>query len=171
MRAAAEIRLAHPPEAAWPLVADPRNWKKWLGERIEAKLISEGPVGVGTTYSYRFHMLGRAFQGRGRVTTYRPYETFAAENRVGAIVLDERIDLRPAEADTVVTYTIELLPANRLLRRLARLTGSLGAVSTRRSVERELVALRVAIDVENQPHDPTPASGRFDSTGPSAEGE
>jgi Polyketide cyclase / dehydrase and lipid transport len=146
MMASADRRVGHPPRVIWPFVADPGNWRTWLGEGIGARVTSQGPVDVGTSYRYTFHMLGMAFQGRGRVTVYLPYETFAVENLVAGLVLHERIGLRPAGTETVVTYTIDLVPANGLLRSLAALAGSLGASSTRRFLAQELSALERAVD-------------------------
>jgi hypothetical protein len=59
-------------EQAFALATDFNKAATWQTGVIEAKLTSEGAVGVGTTYAWTAKALGQTMETRGEVTVWNP---------------------------------------------------------------------------------------------------
>ncbi len=62
-----------PIEEVFAFVTDFEKASQWMSELVEAKQTSEGPVGVGTTFSAEANPLGRQAESIQEVTEYEPH--------------------------------------------------------------------------------------------------
>jgi uncharacterized protein YndB with AHSA1/START domain len=99
----AERTLAAPPEAIWPLVAEPEQLPRWFGfaERIE---VLEGE-GAGQRRRQHGHWSGKPSEVDQELTAFDPPRRLAWRH------LAERLDGRPAPRFAASTdFTIDLIP-------------------------------------------------------------
>jgi len=82
-------------EEVFAFVTDVEKQPRWSAELVEAKKTSEGPVGVGTTFSGVVKFLGRRMESDHEVSEYEPNSKFAFKVTSGPV---------PIEADE---YTFE----------------------------------------------------------------
>ena len=64
------VEIARPPDEVFAFVADPRNDALWTPQIEEMRKISEGPLGVGSTFEVVVGLLGRRFEISGEITEY-----------------------------------------------------------------------------------------------------
>ncbi len=66
-----ETRIGAPAEKVFEYVSDISRHGEWAGDRLEVEKTSEGPLGVGSTFSCVGHQMG-THKGQIRVTQYEP---------------------------------------------------------------------------------------------------
>jgi uncharacterized membrane protein len=67
-----EVIINRPIEEVFSFVSNIENYIQWQSGVIEAKLTSEGPLGLGSTYKYSAKLLGRKIENNGKYTEYIP---------------------------------------------------------------------------------------------------
>jgi uncharacterized membrane protein len=66
-------------EEVFDYVVEPANRPSWIGSVIEVKDISEGPTGVGTSWSEKQKMAGRLLEYRCKMTEFDRPRKWAME--------------------------------------------------------------------------------------------
>jgi uncharacterized membrane protein len=74
-------------------VANFEDYPQWATEVVEAKKTSEGPLGVGTTYTHFVQVLGQRIESGYEVTEYEPNRKVSMKSTSGPI---------PTEVDIIV---------------------------------------------------------------------
>jgi carbon monoxide dehydrogenase subunit G len=100
------IVINRPLEEVFGFLSDLENNLKWRSGMIEAKKISAGPIGVGTTYRMINNFLGRQTEGEAVVTEYELNRKYATMNKSGLPIRTQRT-FEPVTEGTRVTFSVE----------------------------------------------------------------
>ncbi len=100
------IVINRPLEEVFGFLSNLENNLKWRSGMIEAKRISTGPIGVGTTYRMINNFFGRRVEGEAVVTEYELNQKYATMNKSGLPIKTQRV-FEPVEGGTRVTFSVE----------------------------------------------------------------
>jgi len=67
------------PEEAFDYIVEPANRPNWIGSVLEVTDISEGPIGVGTTWNEKQKIAGRLLEYRCTMTEFERPRRWAME--------------------------------------------------------------------------------------------
>ena len=71
-RIEASVVIYRPVEEVFAFVTDYETHQQWQSGIVEAKVTSDGPLGVGSQYTYVMQMLGRRVETAGEITEHEP---------------------------------------------------------------------------------------------------
>jgi carbon monoxide dehydrogenase subunit G len=100
------IVINRPLEEVFVFLSNLENNLKWRSGMIKAEKISEGPIGVGTTYRMINNFFGRQVEGEAVVTEYELNRKYATMNKSGLPIKTQRA-FEPVEGGTRVTFSVE----------------------------------------------------------------
>ena len=100
------IVINRPLEEVFVFLSNLENNLKWRSGMIKAEKISEGPIGVGTTYRMINNFFGRRVEGEAVVTEYELNRKYATMNKSGLPIKTQRV-FEPVEGGTRVTFSVE----------------------------------------------------------------
>jgi carbon monoxide dehydrogenase subunit G len=100
------IVINRPLEEVFVFLSNLENNLKWRSGMIKAEKISEGPIGVGTTYRMINNFFGRQVEGEAVVTEYKLNRKYATKNKSGLPIKTQRM-FEPVEGGTRVTFSVE----------------------------------------------------------------
>ncbi|MFQ5858939.1 MAG: SRPBCC family protein [Anaerolineae bacterium] len=83
------------------------RWSQWASELVETKKTSEGPPGVGTTYTHVAQMLGRRLENGYEVTEYEPNSKISMKSTSGPIPVDSVLSVESVEGGTRFTMNFK----------------------------------------------------------------
>ncbi|TEU13463.1 MAG: hypothetical protein E3J21_18580 [Anaerolineales bacterium] len=66
------VVINRPIEEVFAFVTDYETHLQWQSGVLEAKITSEGPLGVGSQYTYMMQLLGRRLETAGEITEHEP---------------------------------------------------------------------------------------------------
>ena len=114
------VMIERPIEDVFGFLSDLENIPKWNYAIIETRKVSEGPVGVGTTYRQVRSVPSRS-EERLEITTYDPPGQLEIRGQLGPFASRLVYALEAIPAGTRVTNTVELelRGPGRLLSRVA----------------------------------------------------
>ena len=105
------IVIDAPIERVWVVVADVEGQPRWMHEMKAVRVLTAGPIGVGTTAEAEIRILGISVLDPVVITTFEPPRRFAIRH-VGRFTGDGTIDLEPgADGSTTVVIWVETLVA------------------------------------------------------------
>jgi carbon monoxide dehydrogenase subunit G len=102
------IIINRPVEEVWKFLGNVENMPKWDRGVLEAKQISEGPMGVGSTVQIVRQFFGRRRIGNFRVTDAVPNRTVAIQAKAKWITGQVRYSFEPVGGATRMTSTGEV---------------------------------------------------------------
>ena len=79
----------------------------WSSEVIEAKKISKGPIGVGTTSSSSVRLLGRRIENTFIITAFEPNKKLSSKTTSGPVEAIADLNFEPTEDGTKVTISVQ----------------------------------------------------------------
>jgi len=100
------IVINRPLEEVFSFLSNLENNMKWRSGMIKAEKISEGPIGVGTTYRVINNFFGRRAEGEAVVTEYELNRKYATANKSGLPIKTQRT-FESVEGGTRVTFSVE----------------------------------------------------------------
>jgi carbon monoxide dehydrogenase subunit G len=100
------IVINRPLEEVFVFLSNLENNLNWRSGMIKAEKISEGPIGVGTTYRMINNLFGREVEGEAVVTEYELNQKYATVNKSG-LPIKTRRTFKSVEGGTRVTFTVE----------------------------------------------------------------
>ena len=114
------VMIARPIEDVFAFLSDLENIPKWNYAIVETRKISEGPVGVGTTY-HQVRSVPSRSEERLEITTYDPPRQLEIRGQLGPFRsrLFYALDTIPEGTRVTNTVEVELRGPGRLLGRLA----------------------------------------------------
>jgi hypothetical protein len=133
MQSAVEVVCS--PAAAFDLVSDPRNWRRYIPE-LEVVGPVEHPVHPGTVIRTRIHRGDTALNAEEIVTIYEPARRFGTEIPLPAHASSGTYDFAPSVSGTAIAYTFRgslspiqsalggWLLRGRLVKKMARRRGT-----------------------------------------------
>jgi uncharacterized membrane protein len=101
------IVLNRPIEEAFAVLANLENDPKWRREWVEAKKMSEGPIGIGARFKLFGEFLGRRNEVVYEVTEYEPNQITAWKTVSGPLPLTFQRTFERLEGGTCVTIRYE----------------------------------------------------------------
>jgi hypothetical protein len=129
------VDVACSPAAAFDLVSDPRNWRRYIPE-LEVLGSVEHPVHPGTVIRTRIHRGDTALTAEEIVTIYEPARRFGTEIPVSPHASSGTYDFAPSISGTAIAYTFQgslspiqsalggWLLRGRLVKKMARRRGA-----------------------------------------------
>lgn len=147
VRAQASIQIQRPPDAVFRFVAVDfaRNYPRWSPEVRELRMLSDGPLKVGSRARQVRVDQGRRTESTFRITRMQPEERLTFEGAAPLFVVDYRFE--PAAADTRLTFTFELPRIDLMLRPFEKLI----RVAVQEGAHRTVRNLKHLIETETEP--------------------
>ena len=120
------IIINRPVEQVWNFIIQvEENAPKWDRGVLAARVISDGPLGVGTEVETRSNFFGRERIGKVQVTTWLPLRKIGMKNLLGQVKGEQSYSFEPLENGTKLIMDAEIdsvgwwkLIASILLRKL-----------------------------------------------------
>jgi uncharacterized protein YndB with AHSA1/START domain len=108
IRAEQSVFINRPPDEVFRFVSDVEKWDQWAGEMVEVRKISEGPVGVGTTFSAAVKFLGQRSDSEQEITEYEPGNRLGIRVSSGPVAGSTAVfSFESVEGGTKVTEAVE----------------------------------------------------------------
>ncbi len=101
------VVINRPIEEVFSFVSDIEKMPQWAAEVVEAKQISEGAMGMGTTVKIAVKVLGRRAENTHKVTAYEPNSKFAFKTTSGPIQSEVTESVESVEDGTKFTIVAE----------------------------------------------------------------
>ena len=98
------VVVNRPPAAVFEYLTDPANLPQWQSGVTEARLVSDGPMGVGSRMTDVRSMLGRKMESTVEVTEYEPPKLFSLKSITGPVQFQVRHTLEPSDGGTKLTF-------------------------------------------------------------------
>ncbi len=105
------IDINRPVEEVFAYVTDPANDAKWQDGVIESRLVSDGPMGVGSKIRDVRKLLGRQIESELEVTEYIPNKLFSLKVASGPLPFEMRQTFHPSGEGTRIDLVAEGEPA------------------------------------------------------------
>jgi len=84
IRVETSVVISRPPEEVFAYISNFENNPRWQGGMKEARFISQGPLGVGSTYTQVATFLGRRVESSFEVIDYQPNRLVKATSTSGS---------------------------------------------------------------------------------------
>ena len=111
MLCVAESVIIHRPiSEVFAFVTTPENSSRWQSATVETKMITPGPVGVGTRMSHVGKFMGRRIQVTASVTEYVPNRRYRYDSVFRSTAYFLRYTFETAEEGTKLTLDSEIEP-------------------------------------------------------------
>jgi uncharacterized membrane protein len=101
------IQINRPVEEVFAFLSNFENNPRWQSTSVEAKKISDGPVGVGTTYQAVTSMLGRRINSEQEITEYEPNRLVSRKSTAGPFPFEIHVGFEQAEGGTRINASID----------------------------------------------------------------
>ena len=109
MKTETSVVINRPVEDVFAVLSDFENNPTWSSAFLEAKKISEGPIGVGTTWQGVGKFLGRRIEIEIKNTEYEPNRQFTQESK-SPFPANQQITFESVDGATRVNVTLEAEP-------------------------------------------------------------
>jgi uncharacterized membrane protein len=101
------ILINRPVEDVFAFLSNFENNPKWQSSSVEARKISEGPLGVGTTYQAITTMLGRRINSEQEITEYEPNRLVSRKTKSGPFPFEVHVKFERAGGGTQINAAID----------------------------------------------------------------
>ena len=93
-----------PIEKVFEFIADPANETSWQDDMVEAGIVSEGPIGVGSEARFVQRFLGLHFTSTTEITVYDPPHAFGFRTTSGPVEFQGQTRFEAEDGGTRVTF-------------------------------------------------------------------
>jgi hypothetical protein len=104
------IRINRPIEEVFTFISDEAHTSNLASAVIDQKLLTPGPVRVGTTFMQHLKMLGKRFEATMEVIEYEPYRNFGYKTTSSPVPFKVYYDLTPMDRHTHLVFAFESEP-------------------------------------------------------------
>jgi uncharacterized membrane protein len=101
-------------EDVFTFMSNPENGPLWAGVVRESNLTSEGPFGLGSTYSRVVEILGRRIESSVEVTEYETNSKISTKTTSGPMLQEDSMTLKAFEGGTELTVAAKVEVAGLL---------------------------------------------------------
>ncbi len=101
------IVINRPVEEVFAFLCNAENDPKWASGSIEVKKMSQGPIGVGTSWRSVGKFLGQRMESESEVTEYEPNRKYASKIKVESMPYEARATFERVEGGTQVNVAFE----------------------------------------------------------------
>jgi uncharacterized protein YndB with AHSA1/START domain len=102
------VEIKRPVDKVFAYTTDAKSWPQWQSTISEAEQTSPGPVGVGTTFKWTMHMMGRSMKWTAKATEYEPNRKFGKDMTCGPHINQQHNTYDPIKGGTRFTIVYEL---------------------------------------------------------------
>ncbi len=100
-----KITISAPLEKVFSFVTSPDNWTKYVTSLVDVRDVSSPKVEKGTTFAWRYRMLGMNFSGKGTVTENVKNEKFGMKME-GGFPITENYKFRKVDGGTELAVEV-----------------------------------------------------------------
>jgi uncharacterized membrane protein len=129
--------INRPVSEVFDFLSNMENNMKWRTSQQEVTKLSEGPIGVGTTYRMVNHILGRQLETEAEVIEYEPNRKYTTRDKSGNLPLEAQRIFEPVDGGTRVTLIFKADPSG-----VFKIAGALFAAMAKRSLESDVANLK-----------------------------
>lgn len=97
------VVINRPVQEVFTYMTEVKNIPSWMTEVVDAKLTSEGRIGVGSTLRAAVNLFGRRLENTQEITEYEPNSKFAIKPTSGPVHTEDEFILEPDAGGTKVT--------------------------------------------------------------------
>ncbi len=101
------VYINRPHQQVFDFVSNPANDPQWVGPVESAKLVSEGPVGVGSILSSEAKFMGRNLESTSEYTVWDPPNQFALKSVGGPISYEQTVTFNAKDTGTQLNLSIQ----------------------------------------------------------------
>jgi carbon monoxide dehydrogenase subunit G len=101
------VQIARPVDDVFAFVTDIGKLPMWSGEIVEARKTSEGPTGVGTTWTGLIKALGRKMENKHVFTAFEENQMFTMSIASGPVSGEATYTFESVENGTQLTITVQ----------------------------------------------------------------
>jgi carbon monoxide dehydrogenase subunit G len=102
-------RIEAPPDELFAYLADLRNITEWMSGVVDARLTSEGEMGVGTTALVTRELMGQRIEAPITVTEYDSPRRVVIGGEVSGVKASAQLDLTPdGDNATGLSFAMEI---------------------------------------------------------------
>lgn len=102
------VEIKRPADKVFAYTTDFKSWTKWQSTFPEAEQTSQGPVGVGTTFKGKIHMMGLTMKWTSTATEYEPNRKFGKNIWCGPITNEQHNTYDPIDGGTRFTIVYDM---------------------------------------------------------------
>ncbi len=140
------ILINRPIEEVFTYVSDLTHSAEWQNGLVEVRMVSEGPVGVGTRYAFVRSFMGKKMEASNEIEEFVPNSKIAFKTTSGPIPLEASYLFESTGRETKLTSTIEMHPGGFISLAEPLISASLG-----RDVEASLGKLKNMLESQAVP--------------------
>jgi uncharacterized membrane protein len=129
--------INQPVGEVFDFLSNMENNMKWRTSQQEVKKLSEGPIGVGTTYRMVNHVLGRQLETKAEVIEYEHNRKFMTSDKSGTLPVEAQRIFEAVEGGTRVTFILRADPSG-----VFKIAAPLFASMAKRSIESDVANLK-----------------------------
>lgn len=107
-RLKASVTIRRPADKVFAYTTEAESWPRWHGTMPDAEQISQGPVGMGTTFRGKNRMMGQTMEWSAKLTEFDPCKSWGKIIKSGAVVVDDKLIFDPAEEGTRFTMVYDV---------------------------------------------------------------
>ncbi len=104
MKIERSVDIQRPNETVFAFITDMSKAKLWLPVK-EMRQLSDGPVGVGSTFTQTFEAMGQSIEATTQVTQYDPPHALTFKLVQGPVPLTTTMQLTPLDGDKATRLT------------------------------------------------------------------
>ena len=147
VRAQASIEIQRAPECVYRFIAEDfaRNYPRWSPEVKQLRIVSSGPLQVGSLARQVRVDQGRRTESTFKITQMKPQERLTFQGTSFPFLVDYRFDA--GDARTRLTFTFELRRVDLMMRPFEKLI----RIAVQDGAERTVRNLKRLIEAECQP--------------------
>jgi carbon monoxide dehydrogenase subunit G len=131
------VEIKRPADKVFAYTTDARTWTKWQSTFPEAEQTSQGPVGLGTTFKGKIHMMGLTMKWTAKATEYEASRKFGKNITCGAITNQQHNTYESVGGGTKLTIVYDMKVGG-----LMKLFAPMIVSSTRKALKNALVNLK-----------------------------
>jgi carbon monoxide dehydrogenase subunit G len=106
MKTEGTITIRKTPKEIFPYLNDAEKIQQWTGVK-NMRLLTDGPVGIGSKFAQTIAFLGQSFESVTEVTAYDEPQSLAIKSTSGPMPFEQRMTLSPTEEGTKLEIVAE----------------------------------------------------------------
>ena len=137
------VEIKRPINKVFAYTTDAKSWTKWQSTFPEAEQTSQGPVGVGTTFKGKIHMMGLTMKWTAKAIEYEPNKKFGKNIKCGSITNEQHNTYEPIAGGTRFTIVYNMKVGG-----LMKLISPMIVSSTRKALKQALSNLKNVLEAQ-----------------------
>ncbi len=137
------VEIKQPADKVFAFTTEAKSWPKWQSTFPYAEQTSQGPVGVGTTFSGAIRMMGLALKWTSTAIEYEPNKKFGKNISSGPVTIEQHNTYAPIEGGTRFTIVYDMKVGG-----LMKLFSPMIISSTRKALKQALSNLKGVLEAQ-----------------------